>query len=273
MSKDSTIIDGKKIARTIEEGVRSEVALLKEKKIVPTLATILVGENQSSEIYSQLIQKVCDRVGIHVECSTLPASTPEEDLLDRIRSLNYSNTTHGILVHRPLPNHIREETIMEAVSPEKDVDGLHPLHLGRTASGVEDIVPCAPQAVITVLQHYHVEIRGKNAVVVGHSSGVGKPMALLLLNRNATVNVCHIYTENLENHTKDADIVITAAGVKNLIKENMIKEGAVVLDIGGDIAFDSVKKKTSLITPPTGGIGPITVALLMDHVVRLSQRT
>ncbi|MEA1993304.1 MAG: bifunctional 5,10-methylenetetrahydrofolate dehydrogenase/5,10-methenyltetrahydrofolate cyclohydrolase [Euryarchaeota archaeon] len=265
MSKDKIIIDGKKIAREIEEKVAAQIS-----QIQLGLATVLVGDDKPSGIYAKLIRKASERVGILPEHHELSKNTKEKDLIELIESLNRNERIHGILIHRPLPKQIDERKIIAAISPEKDVDGSHPSHLGRTLMGIENIIPCAPHAAITILERHRVKIRGKNAVVVGHSLGVGKPMVMLLLNRNATVTVCHIHTENLPKYTREADILATAAGVKNLIKGDMVKKGAAVLDIGGDIDFDIVVPKASLITPTPGGIGPVTVALLMENTVKLA---
>ena len=253
--------------------MRNDVSRLKEiYGITPGLATILVGENRSSNLYMKLIHKACKRVGIYSEHYTLSENDTEGELIDLIHSLNRNDTLHGILVQFPLPEHIDERKIMQIFSPAKDVDGFHPLNLGKMLIGIEDIVPCAPHAVIKVLEKYDVDVCGKNVVVVGHSNGVGKPTAALLLNRNATVTMCHVYTKDLKKYTKEADILVTATGVKNLIKGNMVKEGAVVLDVGGDVDFENVSPKASLITPVPGGIGPITVSLLLEHTTRLAGR-
>jgi methylenetetrahydrofolate dehydrogenase (NADP+)/methenyltetrahydrofolate cyclohydrolase len=258
-------VDGRAIAREIEQTVKTAV---QKTKSSPGLATVQVGENYASQVYARLIHKASKRVGIGHTHDTLGS---ESDLLSRIQSLNADKTIHGILIHRPLPSFIDERTIISSIAFEKDVDGVHPAHLGQLALGVEEIIPCAPQAAVTVLERYSVEIQGKNAVVVGHSSGVGKPMTLLLLNRNATVTSCHVYTENLQQYTKKADILVTAAGMKGLVTTAGVKEGVVILDIGGDVEED-VASKASLFTPTPGGIGPITVALLMDHTFRMAQR-
>ena len=236
----------------------------------PHLATILVGNDHPSEIYSRLIDGACRRTGIAHKHHVLPQEVSEDDLTEQISSLNCDQSIHGILVHRPLPSHIDESLALSAIDPGKDIDGADPLHLGRVAIGKEGTIPCAPQAVITVLERYDVELQGKHAVVVGHSSGVGKPMTLLLLNRNATVTSCHIYTEDLQQHTKRADILVAAAGVKSLITGDMVKKGVVILDIGGDVCTDAASK-ASLFTPTPGGIGPITVALLAEHTVTLAE--
>ena len=253
--------------------MRNDVSRLKEiYGITPGLATILMGENRSSNLYMKLIHKACKRVGIYSEHYTLSENDTEGELIDLIHSLNRNDTLHGILVQFPLPDHIDEKKIMQILSPAKDVDGFHPLNLGKMLIGIEDIVPCAPHAVIKVLEKYDADVCGKNVVVVGHSNGVGKPTAALLLNRNATVTMCHVYTKDLKKYTKEADILVTATGVKNLIKGNMVKEGAVVLDVGGDVDFENVSPKASLITPVPGGIGPITVSLLLEHTTRLAGR-
>lgn len=239
---------------------------------MPGLATIIVGRNKPSKLYVKLIHKACKRVGIYSEHYTLSEKSTERELIDLIYSLNQNDTIHGILVQLPLPEHIDEREIMQIINPAKDVDGFQPVNLGKMLTGIEDIVPCAPHAVIKVLEKYNIDVCSKNVVIVGHSNGVGKPMAALLLNRNATVTVCHIYTEDLKKYTKKADILVTATGVKDLIRENMVKEGVVVLDVGGDVDFENVSPKASLITPMSGGIGPVTVALLLEHTIKLVRR-
>ena len=223
-------------------------------------------------MYVKLIHRACKRTGIYLEHYTLSEKSTERELIDLIYSLNRNDTIHGILVQLPLPEQIDERRIMQIIDPVKDVDGIHPLNIGKMLTGIEEIVPCAPQAVIKVLEKYNIDVCGKNVVIVGHSNNVGKPIAALLLNRNATVTVCHIYTDDLKKYTKKADILVTAAGVKDLIRENMVKEGVVVLDVGGDVEFENVSAKASLITPPFGGIGPITVALLLENAIKLARR-
>ncbi|MDI3539120.1 MAG: methylenetetrahydrofolate dehydrogenase / methenyltetrahydrofolate cyclohydrolase [Methanolobus sp.] len=274
---DSRRIDGKSLAGKVEAQVRQEVEMLKsEKNVTPGLATILVGEDPASRMYVRLKHKACERVGIHAEDHNLPESTTQEELLGVIRELNCRKDIHGILLQLPLPKHLDAKAAMLAIDPSKDADGFHPYNMGKLLIGEEGLVPCTPKGVIRALEEYNVQIQGKHAVVVGHSNVVGKPMAAMLINRNATVSVCHVFTDDLEKYTLDADILVVCTGVKHLIKEDMVKEGAVIFDVGiteengkvyGDVDFDNVVRRASLITPVPGGVGPMTIAILMEHVL------
>lgn len=270
-------IDGRSLSRKVEEQVAKEVDRLQaEKGIVPGLATILVGADPASKMYVRLKHKACERVGIHAEDHEMPGYTTQEQLMQRIWELNARDDIHGILLQLPLPECLDEKAAMLAIDPAKDADGFHPFNMGRLLIGDEGLVPCTPKGVIRALEEYGVEIQGKHAVIVGHSNVVGKPMAAMLINRNATVTVCHVFTEDLRKHTLDADILVVGTGVKHLIKADMVKEGAVIFDVGiteengkvyGDVDFDNVVKKASLITPVPGGVGPMTIAILMEHVL------
>lgn len=269
----ATIIDGKTVAEKIRAGIKAEVAKLKAK---PGLAAILVGENPASRVYVDIKRKTCDEVGIYSELYKLPDSTTERELLRLIEKLNDNERIHAILVQLPLPKHISEENAFVAVAREKDVDGFTPVNIGKLIAGEEAAVPCTPKGVIRMLEEYGIRIAGKNAVVIGRSNIVGKPVALMLLNRDATVTVCHSKTRNLAHHTKTADILVVAAGKPRLITAEMVKEGAVVIDVGinrvdgklvGDVDFESVRKKAAHITPVPGGVGPMTVAMLMENTL------
>ncbi|AFV24025.1 methenyltetrahydrofolate cyclohydrolase [Methanolobus psychrophilus R15] len=275
---DSRKIDGKSLAGKVEAQVRQGVGQLKkEKNVIPGLATILVGEDPASKMYVRLKHKACERIGIHAEDHNLPESTTQEELMGVIRELNFRKDIHGILLQLPLPGHLDAKAAMLAIDPTKDADGFHPCNMGKLLIGEEGLVPCTPKGVMRALEEYNVHIQGKHAVIVGHSNVVGKPMAAMLINRNATVSVCHVFTDNLKKYTLDADILVVGTGVKHLIKEDMIKEGAVIFDVGiteengkvyGDVDFDNVIRKASLITPVPGGVGPMTIAILMEHVLR-----
>ena len=269
----ATIIDGKAVAEKIRAGIKAEVARLKTK---PGLAAILVGENPASKVYVDIKRKTCGEVGIYSELYKLPGSTTEKELLQLIEKLNDNEKIHAILVQLPLPKHISEENVFAAVAIEKDVDGFSPVNIGKLVAGEEAAVPCTPKGVMRLLEEYGIEIAGKNAVVIGRSNIVGKPVALMLLNRNATVTVCHSKTKNLAQHTNQADILVVAAGKPRLITAEMTKEGAAVIDVGinkadgklvGDVDFESVRKKASYITPVPGGVGPMTVAILMENTL------
>lgn len=276
----SKIIDGKTVSAKVEAEAAAAVSILKEKGIVPKLVTVLVGEDPASQMYVRMKHKACERVGILAEDCLKPAGITEEELLAVINDLNEDKTVSSILVQLPLPRHINAQTIMNAISPNKDPDGFHPFNMGNLMINEEGLIPCTPKGIIRLMNEYNVDIKGKNAVVVGHSNIVGKPMAAMLLNRDATVSVCHVFTKNLKLYTKEADILVVGTGVKHLIKEDMVKEGAVIFDAGittdstgtyGDVDFGNVILKASLITPVPGGVGPMTIAVLMTHVVKCAE--
>jgi len=280
---ESRIIDGKVLAKQIEDEVESELEALESGRgITPGLATILVGDDPASRMYVRLKHRACERVGIRAEDHFLPAETSQEELISLIDSLNKNRDVHAILLQLPLPKHLSPQEAMEAIAPEKDADGFHPYNMGKLMIGDEGLVPCTPHGIIRALEEYNVSIKGKNVVIVGHSNVVGKPMAAMFLNRNATVSVCHVFTDDLKKYTLGADILVVAAGVKHLIKADMIKEGVVIFDVGitqekdgvyGDVDFENVIKKASLITPVPGGVGPVTVAMLMKHVLKCVEKT
>ncbi len=279
---ESRIIDGKVLAKKIEAEVKSGVeALVNGRGVTPGLATILVGDDPASKMYVRLKHKACERVGIRAEDHFLPAETSQEELISVINTLNKDKNVHGILLQLPLPKHLFPQEAMEAIAPEKDADGFHPYNMGKLMIGDEGLVPCTPHGVIRALEEYNVPIKGKNVVIVGHSNVVGKPLAAMFINRNATVSVCHVFTDDLKKHTLDADILVVATGVKHLIKADMVKEGVVIFDVGitkekdgvyGDVDFENVIKKASLITPVPGGVGPLTIAMLMKHVLGCAEK-
>jgi len=274
---EEKIIDGKALAVKIEEQVKSDVAAFKARTgVTPMLATILVGEHPPSKLYVKLKHWACRRVGIKGEDHKFPEETSLETILSLLGELAARKDIHGILVQLPLPKHLDERTVMSAIDPAKDVDGFHPLNMGRMLIGKERFVPCTPRGVILALEDMGVEVKGKNVVIVGHSNVVGKPMAAMLINRNATVEVCHVFTEDLRQHTSQADILIVATGVRGLIKADMVRQGAIVFDVGitwlndtvyGDVDFDSVAPVASRLSPVPGGVGPITIAVLMQHTL------
>lgn len=274
----AAVIDGKAVAEKIRQMIKTEVAGLKEK---PGLAAILVGENPASKVYVNIKRKTCDEVGIYSELYKLPEETTEKELLQLIEKLNTSEKIHGILVQLPLPPQLNEGKILAAVALEKDVDGFSPVNIGKLMAGKEAAVPCTPKGVMRLLEEYGIEISGKNAVVIGRSNIVGKPAALMLLNRNATVTVCHSKTKNLAQHTKTADILVVAAGKPMLVTAEMVKDGAAVIDVGinrvgrklvGDVDYERVKEKASHITPVPGGVGPMTVAMLLENTIMCYKR-
>ncbi len=269
----ATIIDGKKVAEKCRVELAEKIKKLNKK---PGLAVVLVGNDPASATYVSAKEKACREVGIYSERHDFPESVSEKELIELLGNLNSSEKIHGILIQLPLPKHVVEERVVSAISPEKDVDGFTAFNMGNLASGREGIVPCTPKGIIRLLEAYKIPIDGKNAVVIGRSSTVGKPVALMLLNRNATVTVCHSKTKNLEEHTKNADIIIAAVGKPKLITADMVKKGAGIIDVGisringklcGDVDFESVKEKASFITPVPGGVGPMTVAMLLENTI------
>lgn len=281
-SYESRIIDGKVLAQQIEGEVRSGVESLESGRgVTPGLATILVGDDPASKMYVRLKHKACERVGIRAEDFLLPAETSQKELFARIDTLNKNRDVHAILLQLPLPKHLSPQEAMEAIAPAKDADGFHPYNMGKLMIGDEGLVPCTPHGVIRALEEYNVPIKGKNVVIIGHSNVVGKPMAAMFLNRDATVSVCHVFTDDLNRYTLGADILVVAAGVKHLIKADIVKEGVVIFDVGitkeengvcGDVDFENVIKKASLLTPVPGGVGPITIAMLMKHVLMCAEK-
>jgi methylenetetrahydrofolate dehydrogenase (NADP+) / methenyltetrahydrofolate cyclohydrolase len=279
---ESRIINGKVLAQQIEEEVRSGVEDLKSGRgVTPGLATVLVGDDPASKMYVRMKHRACERVGIRAEDHFLPAETSQEELLSLINTLNRDKNVHGILLQLPLPKHLLPQEAMESIAPEKDADGFHPYNMGKLMIGDEGPVPCTPHGVIRALEEYNVPVKGKNVVIVGHSNVVGKPMAAMFLNRNATVSICHVFTDDLKKYTLGADILVVATGVKHLVKADMVKEGAVIFDAGitkegdgvyGDVDFENVIKKASLITPVPGGVGPLTVAMLIKHVLSCAKK-
>lgn len=278
---DARVIDGKKIAQGIEAGVKGDVEIfVNEHGIKPALATILVGEHPPSKLYVKLKHWACKRVGIVSEDHKFPRETKQEEIIRLIDTLNRRPEIHGILVQLPLPGHIDERTVMMQISPEKDVDGFNPLNMGKMLIGREGFVPCTPKGILMALSEFNIDPQGMEVVVVGHSNVVGKPAAIMLLNRNATVKICHVFTKDLKSHTKEADILIVATGVRGLIKADMVKEGAIVFDVGitwqdekvyGDVDFEDVLPKVKLISPVPGGVGPMTIAILMQHTLEAAK--
>lgn len=280
---DPRIIDGRKIAQGIEEKVKKEViTFIQEHGIKPALATILVGEHPPSKLYVKLKHWACKRVGIVSEDHKFPENATQDEVIELIENLNRRPEIHGILVQLPLPKHIDEREVMMHISPEKDVDGFNPINMGKMFIGKEGFVPCTPKGIVMALTEFDIDPQGKEVVVVGHSNIVGKPAAIMLLNRNATVKVCHVYTRDLKSHTKEADILIVATGVRGLIKADMVKQGAIVFDVGitwkdervyGDVDFDDVLPRVKLLSPVPGGVGPMTIAILMEHTLMAAKNS
>lgn len=271
------IIDGKRISQEIKDELKERVAQLKQEGKEATLAVIQVGSDPASSVYVNNKKKACAYVGIRSLSYELPEETTETELLDLIDRLNSDDTVNGILVQLPLPKHIKEDLVIQSISPAKDVDGFHPENVGRLVIGEKGFVSCTPAGIIQLLKRSGIEISGKNCVVIGRSNIVGKPMALLMLRENATVTIAHSMTENLKEVCKGADILIVAIGKPQFITADYIKEGAVVIDVGihrnaenklcGDVKYDEVAPHASAITPVPGGVGPMTIAMLMHNCV------
>ena len=272
------LIDGKKVSVEVRACLAKEVKELKEKTgRVPGLATVLVGDDPASAVYVRNKNKICRELGFNSFEQKLAADTPEAKLLQLIKELNSNNDIHGILVQLPLPNQIDSEKILQAIDPNKDVDGFHPINVGKLVVGNALLTPCTPTGIIKLLDYYEIDISGKHAVILGRSNIVGKPVSMLLLQRNATITICHSRTTNLEEITRSADILVAAIGRANFVTENMVSKGAIVIDVGinrvdgkltGDINFEPVSKKASYITPVPGGVGPMTIALLMENTLK-----
>ena len=273
------ILDGKKLANESEKEIYESVLLLKESGIIPTLATILVGEDPASETYVRMKQQTCKRVGMESVAINLPKETSTEELLSKIDELNDDKTIHGILLQHPVPNQINERECFERISIEKDVDGVTCLGFGRMSMDLSAYGSCTPAGIMRILDFYDVDISGMNAVVVGRSPILGKPMAMMLLNKNATVTICHSRTRELENHVKNADLVVGAVGVPKLIKKHWIKKGAIVIDAGyhpekcGDVDLDGIEEIASSFTPVPGGVGPMTINTLILNTMEAARKT
>ena len=283
------IIDGKQIALDVRAGVAEKVAALKAKGITPCLAVILVGENPASVSYVTGKRKALAEAGMADKSVELPENTTEEDLLKLIDELNRDDSVHGILVQLPLPKHINEDKVIMAISPEKDVDGFHPVNVGNLVIGKKAFLPCTPHGIIVLLERMGIETSGKHAVVIGRSNIVGKPVSLLLARKetNCTVTICHTGTKNMAEITRQADILIAASGHPHTVTADMVKDGAVIIDVGvnripdstkksgfrliGDCDFDDLKEKASYITPVPGGVGPMTIAMLMYNTLEAAE--
>ena len=272
----SNIIDGKLVASSVKQAVKQEVAELHKRHIKPCLAVILVGENPASLVYVNNKQKTCKELGIESKSIIIPEDFGQENLLEVIRDLNEDPTVNGILCQLPLPAGYDEQAIIETINPVKDVDAFHPINVGRIVTGDYTFLPCTPAGVMEILQYYDIDISGKECVVVGRSNIVGKPMSMLLLHKNGTVTTAHSRTKDLAEVCRRADILVVAVGKPKFITADMVKDGAVVIDVGinrvegklcGDVDFENVSRKTSWITPVPGGIGPMTIAMLMKNTV------
>lgn len=276
----TTIIDGKALAGEVEAEALQRAKKLAEKGIVPGLATVLVGENPASQMYIRLKHSACSRAGIRSENVLLPESSTEEEIIAKIEELNLREDINGILLQLPLPGGLNPQRAMMSILPEKDVDGFHPRNMGALLLGAERLVPCTPLGIIYALERLDKKLEGTEVVIVGHSNVVGKPLAAMMLNRNATVQVCHVFTRDLAEHTRDADILVVAAGVPGLIKKEMVRPGAYIFDVGinrvgdktvGDVDYEEVSQIAGAITPVPGGVGPLTVAMLLRQTLNATE--
>jgi methylenetetrahydrofolate dehydrogenase (NADP+) / methenyltetrahydrofolate cyclohydrolase len=275
---ETLILDGKRVATDVKESLKERVQSLSAKGITPCLATILVGNDPSSATYVKMKGNACKKLGIKSIKVELPETTTTDELLQTIAELNNDNTVHGILLQHPVPSHINERAAFEAIAIEKDVDGVTSLGFGQTAFGFGNYPSCTPAAIMTIIDYYNLPLEGKQAVVVGRSPILGKPVSMMLLNKNATVTTCHSYTKNLPDILATADIVVAAVGKPNFIKGEWLKDGAVVLDAGynkgniGDVEYDSCYEKASAITPVPGGVGPVTISMLLKQTVDSAEK-
>lgn len=275
------IIDGKELARSIRGEVKKEVDNLREKNVIPKLAVIMVGDNSASKVYVKNKSKACQECGVEFEEILLDANTSMETLLSIIDKLNERTDINGILLQSPIPKDLNIQEAFERISYKKDVDGFNPVNVGKLMIGEDTFISCTPYGIIKMLEAYNIEIEGKHAVIIGRSNIVGKPLAQCLLRNNATVTICHSKTREISQITKTADILISAVGRVNMVTSEMVKEGAVVIDVGmnrnddgklvGDVDFENVKEKASYITPVPGGVGPMTIAMLMNNVVKATK--
>lgn len=275
------LIDGKELAKKIRKDLKKEVLNLKEKGVNPKLAVIMVGNDPGSTVYVRNKSKACEKTGIEFEEFLFDENTSEEELLEVIKKLNNDSTINGILLQSPVPKHIDINKAFRTISPEKDVDGFNPINVGNLTIGEDAFISCTPYGVIKMFEEYNIQLEGKNAVILGRSNIVGKPMIQCMLNKNSTVTVCHSRTKNIDEITRNADIIISAIGKPKFLKGDMVKEGSVVIDVGinrlddgsivGDVDFDEVSKKTSYITPVPGGVGPMTIAMLLNNVVKATK--
>ncbi len=276
------IIDGKKVSALVKEEVKKQTLELKEQYgITPGLAVVIVGDDPASRVYVNNKKKACELVGFKSEEFSLPAETTQEELLNLVKTLNEKKDINGILVQLPLPEHLDDKAVIEAINPLKDVDAFHAVNVGKIMLGEYDFMPCTPAGVMEMLHSYNIPVNGKNCVVIGRSNIVGKPMAMLLLHENGTVTICHSCTQNLAEICSKADILVAAVGKPKFVTADMVKEGAVVIDVGmdrdengklcGDVDFENVKDKCSYITPVPGGVGPMTVATLMKNTLKAAK--
>lgn len=277
------ILDGKAVSQRVKDDLKKETEkFVKDNGFAPGLAVVIVGNDPASRVYVNSKKRACEEIGYYSEEHALCESTTEDELLNLVEKLNNDDKIHGILVQLPLPTHINEETIINAINPKKDVDAFHPVNVGKIMIGNFDFLPCTPAGVMELIKESSISLEGKNCVVIGRSNIVGKPQAMLLLHKNATVTICHSKTKNLKEITQTADVLVVAVGRAQMITGDYIKEGAVVIDVGmnrlenkklvGDVDFESASKKASYITPVPGGVGPMTIAMLMKNTLTAAKK-
>ncbi|WP_171379046.1 bifunctional methylenetetrahydrofolate dehydrogenase/methenyltetrahydrofolate cyclohydrolase [Enterococcus cecorum] len=276
------LLNGKELAQKLQQEMTQEVTELKEKGLQPGLAVILVGEDPASQVYVRNKERAANNIGMYSVVYRLPETTSEADLIAKIEELNHDDKVHGILVQLPLPKHINEDLVLDTIDPAKDVDGFHPMNLGNLFAGKPTMIPCTPAGIMELIKLSGLDLAGKNAVIIGRSNIVGKPMAHLLLQANATVTICHSKTKDLPKVAKQADVLVVAIGRANFVTADFVKEGAVVIDVGinrdknnkltGDVKFDEVAPLTSYITPVPGGVGPMTITMLMRQTIDAAKR-
>lgn len=276
------LLNGKELAQKLQQEMTQEVTELKEKGLQPGLAVILVGEDPASQVYVRNKERAANNIGMYSVVYRLPETTSEADLIAKIEELNQDDKVHGILVQLPLPKHINEDLVLDTIDPAKDVDGFHPMNLGNLFAGKPTMIPCTPAGIMELIKLSGIDLAGKNAVIIGRSNIVGKPMAHLLLQANATVTICHSKTKDLPKVAKQADVLVVAIGRANFVTADFVKEGAVVIDVGinrdennkltGDVKFDEVAPLTSYITPVPGGVGPMTITMLMRQTIDAAKR-
>lgn len=276
------LLNGKELAQKLQQEMTQEVTELKEKGLQPGLAVILVGEDSASQVYVRNKERAANNIGMYSVVYRLPETTSEADLIAKIEELNHDDKVHGILVQLPLPKHINEDVVLDTIDPAKDVDGFHPMNLGNLFAGKPTMIPCTPAGIMELIKLSGLDLAGKNAVIIGRSNIVGKPMAHLLLQANATVTICHSKTKDLPKVAKQADVLVVAIGRANFVTADFVKEGAVVIDVGinrdennkltGDVKFDEVAPLTSYITPVPGGVGPMTITMLMRQTIDAAKR-
>ena len=279
----AVVMDGKQLAKKIRNNLKLECEELKEKGIIPKLAVIMVGNNSASKVYVKNKSKACEEVGLEFEEFLLGEETTQEELENLIEKLNQNEKIHGILLQSPIPKGLDINRAFGKISPEKDVDGFHPFNIGNLALNKDTFVPCTPYGIMKMLEEYNIDLNGKHVVIIGRSNIVGRPLIQCSLNKNATVTICHSKTQNLEVHTKRADVLMAAIGKPNFVTKEMVKDGAVVIDVGinrledgklvGDVEYNEVEKKASYITPVPGGVGPMTIAMLMNNCLKAAKNS